>query len=321
MIQFNHNGFAEQKSVFALESADKINSVLAQLPVATPLKVWTTDFDAETPETAKAVENFKAIYVTSEKESGVVNVPTNRYEIVSHKTAMRPIIDALVQSGVRDFQFNAQATLSWANLNIFVGGAGHDGVKLGFQIGNSFDSSSAVSYGAELSHSKSYVVLQGYRQVCSNGLKIKVPLMEAEIVKEETRTQLTTLFKERTRVLHTKSAESKIEAIQYVVEAISLLKQPVENMIKKAQKWTINDSTHFKELIKLHVGRRFATKVINQYNKDSEIEGDSLWALVQAMTAVASHDPSLSTTARETLIDKASEMLVVEMFPKPEVKA
>ena len=313
MISYNHNGFAEQKSVFALQSADKINEVLGQLPKATPLKLWTSGFDAETPETAKAVENFKAIYVASEKKSGIVNCPTNRYEIVQHEQAIRPIVDALVESGVKNFQFNAQSTLSWANLNIFVGEAGHDGVRLGFRIGNSFDSSSAVNYGVDLTHSKSYVVLQGYRQVCSNGLKIRVPLMEAEIVKEELREQLTSIFKERTRVLHTKSAESKIEAIKYVVEAVSLLKVPVELLIKKAQSWTINDSPHFKELIKVHVGRRFATKVINQYNKDSPNE--SLWDLVQAMTWVASHDPSLSTTARETLIDKASEMMTAELFP------
>ena len=317
MIAYNHNGFAEQKSVFALQSADKVNEVIAQLPKATPLKLWTTAFDDKTCDNnsnASEVKNFKAIFVQNSAESGIVNCPTQRYEIVQHETAIRPIVEAMIQAGVQDFEFNAQHTLSWANLNIFVTPKGFDGVKLGFQIGNSFDSSSAVTYGVEVAQRNAYVVLQGYRQICSNGMKIKVPLMEAEIVKEEIREKLTLIFKERTRVLHTKSAESKIEAIKYVVEAVSLLQKPVENMIKKAQKWTIVDSTHFKELIKLHVGRRYAQKVINQYNKDSADE--SLWNLFNAMTFVSSHDPTLSVTARDTLLDKASDMLTAELFPK-----
>jgi hypothetical protein len=247
-----------------------------------------------------------------------VNCPTNRYEIVQHETAIRPIIDALVQSGVEHFDFNAQSTLSWANLNVFVGASGFDGVKLGFSISNSFDSSGAVSYGFDVNRVTKTLTLKGYRLACANGMKIEVPLEQAEIVRPEIRTQVQNLLREKTRVLHTKSAGAKIEAMRYITEAIALLHAPVENMIKKAKAWTINDTTHFKELIKLHVGRRFATKVLNQYNRDSQEE--SLWDLYNAMTFVASHDESLSTTARETLIDKASDMLNLEMFPKVEAR-
>ena len=314
MVNYNMNGFAEQKSVFALQGAEKVNEAIAQLPKATPLKLWSGDFNAETPDNVLPVENFKAIFVQGEKESGIVNCPTNRYEIVQHEQAIRPIIDALVQSGVRDFDFNAQSTLSWANVNIFVGGAGLDGVKLGFKIGNSFDSSSAVSYGFEATSRSKSIVLVGYRLACSNGMKIEVPLDQAELVRPEIREKVTQLLSERTRVLHTKSADNKIQAIKYVVEAMALLREPAELMIKKAQKWTIDDTTLFKKLIKLHVGNRFAKKVEHQWNKDSP--EDSLWNLYNAMTFVASHDTSLSTTARETLIDKASKMLSTELFPK-----
>lgn len=313
MISYNMNGFAEQKSVFALQSAEKVNAVIDQLPIATNLKVWTTEFSADSPDGALEAENFKAIYVESATEKGIVNVPTRRYEIVQHKDAIRPIIDALVMSGVQDFEFNAQATLSWANLNVFVGSAGYDGVKLGFKVGNSFDSSSAVSYGIDVTHSTHTIEMVGYRMACSNGLKIIVPLDQAELIRPEIREQVTTLLKERTRVLHTKSASSKIEAMKYVVEAVALLRDPAEAMIKKAQTWKIDDTELFKALIKAHVGNRFAKKVEHQYNKDSP--EDSLWNLYNAMTFVASHDESLSVTARETLIDKAAKMLTVELFP------
>lgn len=313
MITYNHNGFAEKKSVFALQSAELVNDVIGKLPVARPLKLWSSDFDAETSENVKPVENFKAIFVESEKESGIVNCPTQRYAIVSHEQAIHPIIDALVQSGVKDFEFNAQSTLSWANLNIFVGGAGYDSVKLGFKIGNSFDSSSSVNYGFEATARSKSIVLVGFRTVCQNGMRIEVPLDQAELIKPELRVKITTLLSERTRVLHTKSAESKIDAIRYVVEAMALLREPAELMIKKAKKWTINDTEHFKALIKLHVGNRFAKKVIHQYSKEPD---ESLWSLFNSLTFVASHDETLSTTARETLLDKASKMLSIELFPK-----
>ena len=309
---YNSNGFLEKRSVFALQSSDKVNEVIAKLPRAKPLKLWTTDFDLETPSTALEVENFKAIYVESEITKGIVNCPTKRYEIVQHENAIRPIIEALIQSGVTDFEFNAQETLSWANLNIFVGGSGFDGVKLGFRIGNSFDSSSAVTYGIEMTHKKTSIVLVGYRQICSNGMKIEVPLNQAEIIRPELRTRITTLLKERTKVLHTKSAESKIQAMRYVVEAVTLLREPAEAVMSKAKGWSIEDSKYFKELIKAHVGKRFASKVEREYLRNTE--GNSLWELFNAMTYVASHDASLSVTARETLIDKASNMLTAEMF-------
>jgi hypothetical protein len=318
MINFNHNGFAEQRSSFALQSAEKVNEVLGLLPKASPLKLWTTDFDAETPETAKAVENFKAIYVTSEKESGIVNCPSrDRYTVIQHSDAIKPIIDALTEAGVENFDFNAQATLSWARLNIFIGASGFDGVKLGFSISNSFDSSGAVQFGVEVDKVNKTISLRGFRLSCSNGMMIEVPLDQAEIIRPEIREQVQNILREKTRVLHTKSAQSKIDALKFTVEAIALLHKPVENFIKKAKAWTINDSTHFKELIKTHVGRRFATKVINQYNKEPD---ESLWSLYNACTFCASHDATLSTTARETLLQKASDMLLVEMYPKPEVK-
>lgn len=306
----------EQKSVFALGNADSVNQAIAELPTAKPLKIWTTNNDVEYPDDAIECKNFKAVIVTDkDNNSEIVNCPTNRYQIVQHEQAFRPIVEALTLAGIKNFQFNTLANHKWASLNVFVTGSGYDGVNLGFSVTNSFDSSSAISYGFKATRSTKSIELVGYRQICSNGMKIKVPLNQAEIVKLEIVERVTFLLKEHARILHTKNAFHKIETMQYVTEAIGLLQKPVENMIKLAQKWTIDDNKMFKELIKVHVGRRFARKVEHQYHLDN---GNSLWDLYNAMTFVASHD-ELRPITRESLIDKASDMLNAELFPKIEV--
>jgi hypothetical protein len=107
------------------------------------------------------------------------------------------------------------------------------------------------------------------------------------------------------KILHTKGAVEKIQTMQYVTEAIALLREPIEAYIKKAQSWKIENRYQFEQLIKNHVGKRFQSKVMEQYNRESQ----DLWGLTNAMTYVASHDAGLKPSARDSLIDKASLML------------
>jgi len=242
--------------------------------------------------------------------ASIVHCPTNRYQIVQHTEAFRPIIEGMVQAGVEDFKYTMLANHRWAEMNILVSETGMDGVRIGFRVKNSFDGTSAIKYGFNMGRATSHMEVVGWRQVCSNGMKIKVPLGEAEIITVEKVTQIRTLLHEHTSIMHTETAFKKIEAMQYIAEAISLLRDPVEKIIRKAQDWTIADREYLEKLIKKHVGKRYAQKVADRYARDGDT---SLWGLYNAITYVASHD-ELKAVSREHLIDKAADMLNKELF-------
>lgn len=295
------------ESVYGLHEASEVNTALDSLPTAKPVELFYNDG----VETNNEVKGFKGVLVTdTHGYSSIVHCPTNRYTIVQHKDAFRPIIEGMVQAGIEDFKYTMLANHRWAEINILVSETGYDGVRIGFKVKNSFDGTSAIKYGFNMSSAVTHLEVVGWRQVCSNGLKIKVPVDEAEIITLEKVTQIRTLFHEQTNIMHTETAFKKIEAMQYIAEAISLLKDPVERIIKKAQKWTIQDREHLEKLIKQHVGKRYAQRVADRYARDGDT---SLWGLYNSITAVASHD-EMKAVAREHLIDKAADMLNVEMF-------
>jgi len=296
------------ESIFQLKEASEINAALDALPTAEPVKLYYHDG----VEGSCEVKGFSGVLVTDHNGySNIVHCPTNRYQVVQHKEAFRPIIEGMVQAGVQDFKYTLLANHKWAEINILVQEIGNDGVRIGFNVKNSFDGSSAIKYGFNMSRASSHLEVVGWRQVCSNGMKIKVPLNEAEIITMEKVTQIQTLLAERTSIKHTEAALVRIEAMQYIAEAISLLRDPVEKMILKSQKWTILDRQHLEKLIKTHVGRRYAQKIASRY----DIDGDhSLWGLYNAITYVASHD-ELKPVSRDNLIDKAADMLNKELFP------
>lgn len=285
---------------------------LQALPKAEMRSLYETSFEGpQIKEHFDKVNNFKAVRVT-EANGKVSHVacPTKRYALVQHEQAFRPIIEGLTLAGQKDYKFVLTSTAKAANLQIYVTGEGYDTVSLGFTIKNSFTGRNALSYGFMAAREKKVLEIVGYRQVCSNGMKIRVPLEQAEIVRPEIRTKLQVLLKEHARIIHSSAALEKIDTMQYVVEAMTLLREPVENMIKRSQRWLIEDAVQLKELIKKHVGKRWADRVKEQYHQEP---GESLWDLYNAITHVASHDAKLKDTNRESLIDKAANMLTAEI--------
>lgn len=296
------------ESVFGLHDASEVNVALDSLPTAEPVKLY---YHPGGVESETEVKNFKGVLVTDNRGfSNIVHCPTNRYTIVQHKEAFRPIIEGMVQAGVQDFKYTMLANHRWAEMNILIGESGYDGVRIGFRVKNSFDGTSAIKYGFDMGRATSHLEVVGWRQVCSNGMKIKVPLDQAEIITLDKVTQIRTLLHEHTSIMHTETAFKKIEAMQYIAEAMSMLRDPVERMIKKAQKWTIDDRIHLEKLIKEHVGKRYAQKVADRFARDND---SSLWGLYNAITYIASHN-ELKAISRDHLIDKAADMLNKEMF-------
>lgn len=304
-------------SYFKQQEASDINAAIAELPTAASEQIYNRN--------GEELNDFQGIKVTLPNgRQEYVNCPTKRYKIVQHSKAFDPILEGLKLSGNHDFKFVLYYNDRFAKLQVYTGQTGYDTVSLGFSAVNSFDSTTALKYGIKMDRKTKTLELVGYRQICSNGMKIKVPLDQAEIIKLETVERIQSLIQGQERILHTKSAEEKLQRIQYVVEALSLLHKPVEAYINRAKEFSIADRHKLMQLVKLHVGERYAERVAARYRIDSDREGTSLWSLYNAITYVASHEPELKTVSRENLIDKAADMLLVEVYnrqPKTKVKA
>jgi hypothetical protein len=290
------------QNFYNMRPAEQINQAIAELPRAENKDIVTIE--------GEKVQRFNAVKVTDSKgNSEIVAVPHKSYQVIQHAQAFRPIIEGMTTAGIHDFKFVMKATHRKAEMQIYATGTGYDSVSLGFSVLNSFDGSKALSYGFRIFGEQKTIELVGYRQVCSNGMKIRVPLENAEFVRPEIKSKVMELFSQYAKILHTRNAVAKIESMQYVTEAISLLRQPIELYIRKAQNWKIENNFQLMQLIKAHIGKRFASKVIEQMTTESQ----DLWGLYNAMTYVASHDSKLKPSARDSLIDKASIMLEKEL--------
>jgi hypothetical protein len=293
-----------------LQPAEEINSAIESLPVASLNPI----FDAE----GKQIEGFRATKVGDE----VIDVPTDKYFLKQHSECFRPIINGLTVSGVSDFKFCAWATNKRAELAILVGDAS-DGVKFGFKATNSYDRSSSIRYGFTAKKKTSelqivereHILAWTYRQVCANGLVIKVPLKTCKYMDTETITKVKTLLTETRSIAHLgDQVDEKIQNIQFVTEAYLLLKNPIKLMIEDAQNVHLTGEDADK-LVEKYVGHRRKQWILDQFN----MEEQSLWGLTNAITYIASHDEGMKTPVREALIEKAGNLLTEELLPTPTV--
>lgn len=283
--------------------AEEYNAYVKALPKATEFEVVAKEKDGEHYVNG---ENYKAIIVNDK----IVDIPSKRYKLVQHTDAFRPIIEGLTQSGAKDWQFNLKNNASQAFLQVFTTAItdGKSQILLGFQVTNSFDRTTTVGYNLSTKQGRSWIEMVGYRQVCSNGMKIRVPLHEAEFVKPEVRTEIEKLLEYGFSFKHTQNVTEKIVGMQYIVEAMSLLRKPLQVMISKAQKIKVVDLENCDELIKKHFGKRLAKTINSRFEDDQHFEGSSLWALYNAITYEASHG-DITVAKQERMLNNASAFL------------
>jgi hypothetical protein len=291
---------------WAVKAAELINPAIAQLPTAELVDIVPTDYVGDVEQLSR----FKGVRVRNNK--GNINYPQiagKDYKIVQHAEAFRPIIEGLTIAGNKDFMFSLNSNFKEADLRIY-SGYGYDGVAIGWRIVNSFCGHKTLRYGVEVNNQRSYIELVGYRQSCANGMVVKVPLNEATIIQPELVVELKNKIADAEfSFKHTGGVMDRVKTVQYIAEALELLKKPMEEMIKKAGKIKIDDKKEIKKLIKLHVGKRYYGKVKSQFAAE---EGD-LWGLYNAITYVASHDKDLTDSSRNLLLDKAANLLLVEL--------
>jgi hypothetical protein len=294
------------QSRYKLEDSAGIDAAIKALPLAEERNVLYEGDAGYFP-----IPTRKAIVV----DNHAVSIMSKPYKMVQHKEAFQPIVDGLKAKGVTDYQFTIWANDRRANMAIYVGES-TDGVKFGFRATNSFDGTEAINFGFEairkiVEHrivEKEHVLVWTYRQVCSNGATIRVPLKTCKYLSAETVVKIKTLIGEHTKIIHYgQDIEKKLEAIQYVTEAFLLLKDPLDKMITDARDYHV-DYENAKKLVKRYIGVRWLMKYIEQYQGEEQ----SLWGLFNAMTYVASH-ADIADSRREGIMDKASAMLEAEL--------
>lgn len=282
----------------SLRQKEEADNLLASLPVASlhPIEVE----GAKNPDEIQAVVN--------EKIGEIVGAVSGKYQLVQHKEAFQPILDGLNTIGA-SYRMTVGYSKKKAWLSVITDAEATDGVSIGFQAYNSIDGSTAIRYSFASFKATRFIEIVGYRQVCSNGMVVRVPIDEAEFVKPELREKLTELLKLSARIIHMgDKVHDKVEALQLVVEAMELLKEPVSKMIMASQNTPVAQA-QAKELIAKYIGKRLHQRILGQFRKEEK----TLWGLYNAMTNVASHDKEIATSTADSFLKGSAEMLTAEL--------
>lgn len=287
-----------------MRKANQTKEVIDGIPTAKLLKIYMKD--------VANPKEIKAVVVDGRMVASV----SRHYKLVQHKEAFEPIFKGLHNAG-SDYDFALFQTDTKAFLKVFVDEIGDNGngIKLGFEAMNSIDGRNAISYSmtsTKLERKTTTVVeVIGLRLACKNGMKVRVPLGEAEEIRvdirKETRERITELLRLATNIAHVGSdIQKKVEAVQYVVEAMTLLKEPISQIIQMAKDREVGEE-EAKKLIAKYIGKRLSSRIQDQFRAEPQ----SMWGLYNAITFVASHGVKIPTM--NGLIDKSADLLEQEI--------
>lgn len=279
----------------ALEQQQNAEAVVNSLPTAT---LHSLDaLELENPSGWKAVE----------VKGKIVGTVTDKYQLVQHSEAFMPIINGLDATG-ESYRVSVWNKKGRAGMRVITKHEAADGVCLGFQALNSVDGTTALFYKlVSKFKEKKHIELVGYRQVCSNGMVVRVPLEESEFMRLETVQRVHELIHKSMRFVHVGDVKAKAESVQYLVEAMSLLKEPVKLMIEKAQFTKVSFEDAEKLLVKF-VGLRLWQKCMNEYRYGRHEKSGNIWSLYNSITWIASHG-EISDTSKKSLLDGSADLL------------
>lgn len=298
-------------SVNWMRPASEINPAIAAIPKA---DLW--DIYARSPEDTETKNvRMRGVVVAGE----LVSVVSDRYKLVQHEQAFRPVIEGLTVAGVQDFTFNLHWNKANANLSIYYLEAddGSEGIRFGFRVHNSVDGKSSIRYGFDMEKLVSenvmvtdrFVTVWGVRQVCQNGLMMRVPLDWVDVVHQEERLKIESLIKEAKSIAHYGEIEKKIKVMQYVTEAFVLLQKPIERILARSKLYEIENQEEARKLLKKYIGKRLSERILKKY----DTEEGTLFGLWNAATWIASHDEKIKERTRHNLIEDAGIMLEKEL--------
>ena len=290
------------KRFYNLRTAQNFNSDLNKLPVAEE-----HELNIAFGEDYETLPDHKAIMVTTNDGITCAGITSKSYKLVQHKQAFRPIVEGLIIGGVKDFSYSMHATNKYAALQLYTNEETTDGVIIGFEVKNNIDGHGSIKYAWEIGSKETVLEIVGYRYSCLNGCKFRVDLNDAHLIRPELKLKIKSLLADSKAIVHNKNAMQKIEGMQHIAEALTMIKEPITVMIEQSQNIIIAEQeTELKKLIQSYVGKRYASKVKAQFEQDSDY---TLWGMYNAITNVATHNEDLTTSSRELLLNKASVML------------
>jgi hypothetical protein len=280
-----------------------INAAMDTLPKASCEEFTTPSQPAE--------NRFRAIVVQGE----VIACPTKTYKLVQHKEALRPIIEGLTLANVTDYRYSIYSDKKKANMNIYVGSmtdatTEQQGILFGFRVINSLDGKSSIRYGFSSTKIERYFEIVGYRLACKNGMIVRVPLAEAEFVRQEERVRLQELIKLQRNIRHSGDVDKKMAEIQYITEAIGILTEPLKRMVAAARNITYTDMAFVDAIIKKYIGKRMKERIMSRFLQE---DSPTLWNLYNAITYEASHSP-LTYTTRMGLLERSGTLLTEQLI-------
>jgi hypothetical protein len=289
-----------------MRRANETKEVLDNIPTASLQTITATEVgNIQNPK------SMKGVIVDGKLVASV----SKNYQLVQHKDAFKPVFDGLHQTGT-PYEFALFLDDVKASLNLFIDEVGDNGagIKLGFRVVNSINGRGALRYAIKSQSitRTTTIELVGYRLACQNGMKIRVPLAEAEELRLEKKVveKVEELIRMATRIIHMGTEtemKQKLEAVKYMCEAMALLREPVGIIIKKAKDREVGEEDA-KKLLSLYVGKRMSNRILEKFKE----EGNTMWSLYNSITFVASHDCSVPTM--NGLINSSAQMLEKELF-------
>jgi hypothetical protein len=279
----------------------QLQEAVDRLPTASEIPVLRGD-------TNEVIAENKGIVV----EGKVVAVLSKQYATVNHSKAFKPVVEGLVKSGEngKNVTFAIRHTDARAFLTAFVNEAkdSSSGIRYGFRTVNSYDGSTGIHF--DVSTSKGVVVtVWGERQICTNGMKIRVPLEWRDCIDGEKADKIITLLKQSKTIVHKgnmTNIDIKLEQVGYMVEVMFLLESALNKIVKMAEDMRMDNLKLASLMVEKYVGQRYLESVMQRFEYGEE---KTLFGLYNAITYIGSHTVSYKEGTKESIIDKASRLL------------
>jgi len=268
----------------------------------------------------KLVETKKGVLQNNE----IISTVSTHYKLITHKNAFKQALEQL------EVPEDAKIQCGWhrgkAEMKVFFDELkiddGKKGIDMAFQIKNSYDGSTALGLSVKrnlFEKGEKYIVFYGMRQVCSNGMKIKIPLSEMNALELDNMTENDVVAEEkqevkkeelvsiRTSVRHMgdKFEMKYVKLFDFAKNSVPYVEEKIKQAIKKG----ITEV----EFIGLLEELGFRPKAIKGILKRYEKEEENYWGAYNSITAYASHDIK-SKIQEEKLIDKAWDLISVPVL-------
>jgi len=294
---------------------EKLIEELELLPTAFEAPVYFTA-KTETGEETNEIEDRKAIIDTSNNK--MIDIVSKHYVLIQHKDAFKKVIDKLEIPEDAKVDFKTTAFNGTATLNVLFDSMqlddGEQGITMGTTIRNSYNRSMTLGIqvlNKSYNNNEKVIILYGMRQICANGMKIKVPLgemtnaeldklnPEKDVVAVEKIGHEANLDKIHANIKHygKKNFDMKFDNI---LNLISRSRNYVQNKINDAMKNKISVEDFEEELKKINI----APRVIEKMKDELAQEKNTMWEAYNVVTAYATHKVN-NAHRKDELLDKA----------------